>query len=222
MSEDKQIIPLKDIQTCIFTIRNNQVMIDRDLAELYGVETKNLNLAVKRNIERFPNSFRFQLTEEEYKNLRLQTETSNKHGGRRYLPQEIFFNGQVFDAYTFVSDIIKTAKKSIILIDNYIDDTVLTHFTKRKKRVTFTIYTKNISKQLQLDIKKHNAQYPAVKLIKFEDTHDRFLIIDDKEIYHFGASLKDLGKKWFAVSKMDISSVKVLDRVKQLTMDNER
>jgi len=136
--------------------------------------------------------------------------------------QEIFFNGQVFEAYTFVSDIIKTAKKSIILIDNYIDDTVLTHFTKRKKGVTFTIYTKNISKQLQLDIKKHNEQYPTVKAIKFSDAHDRFLIIDEKEIYHFGASLKDLGKKWFAVSKMDVSSVKILDRVKQLKMDNER
>ncbi len=128
--------------------------------------------------------------------------------------QEVFFNGQVFDAYTFVSNIVKTAKKSIILIDNYIDDTVLTHFTKRKKGVNFTIYTKNISKQLLLDIKKHNEQYPTVKAIKFGDAHDRFLIIDEKEVYHFGASLKDLGKKWFAVSKMDISSVKVLDKVK--------
>jgi len=128
--------------------------------------------------------------------------------------QEVFFNGQVFDAYTFVSNIVKTAKKSIILIDNYIDDTVLTHFTKRKKGVNFTIYTKNISKQLLLDIKKHNEQYPTVKAIKFSDAHDRFLIIDEKEVYHFGASLKDLGKKWFAVSKMDISSVKVLDKVK--------
>ena len=128
--------------------------------------------------------------------------------------QEVFFNGQVFDAYTFVSNIVKTAKKSIILIDNYIDDTVLTHFTKRKKGVNFTIYTKNISKQLLLDIKKHNEQYPTVKAIKFSDAHDRFLIINEKEVYHFGASLKDLGKKWFAVSKMDISSVKVLDKVK--------
>lgn len=129
--------------------------------------------------------------------------------------QEVFFNGQVFDAYIFVSDIVKTAKKSIILIDNYIDDAVLTHFTKRKKGVSFTIYTKNISRQLQLDIKKNNEQYPTVKAIKFSDAHDRFLIIDEKEVYHFGASLKDLGKKWFAVSKMDISSVKVLDKLKE-------
>ncbi len=99
---------------------------------------------------------------------------------------------------------------------NYIDDTVLTHFTKRKKNVSFTLFTKKISKQLSLDIRKHNEQYPKIEIIEFKDAHDRFLIIDEKEVYHFGASLKDLGKKWFAVSKMDISSVKVLDRVKEL------
>ena len=130
--------------------------------------------------------------------------------------QEIFFNGQVFDAYSFVSDLVRSAKKSLMLIDNYIDDTVLTHFTKRKKNVSFTLFTKRISKQLSLDIRKHNEQYPKIEIIEFKDAHDRFLIIDEKEVYHFGASLKDLGKKWFAVSKMDISSVKVLDRVKEL------
>ena len=130
--------------------------------------------------------------------------------------QEIFFNGQVFDAYTFVSDLVRSAKKTLILIDNYIDDTVLTHFTKRKKNVSFTLFTKRISKQLSLDIRKHNEQYPKIEIIEFKDAHDRFLIIDEKEVYHFGASLKDLGKKWFAVSQMDISSVKVLDRVKEL------
>jgi len=130
--------------------------------------------------------------------------------------QEIFFNGQVFDAYSFVSDLVRSAKKSLILIDNYIDDTVLTHFTKRKKNVSFTLFTKRISKQLSLDIRKHNEQYPKIEIIEFKDAHDRFLIIDEKEVYHFGASLKDLGKKWFAVSQMDISSVKVLDRVKEL------
>ncbi len=128
--------------------------------------------------------------------------------------QGIFFNGQVFDAYAFVSDLIRSAKKSIILIDNYIDDTVLTRFTKRKKGVTVTIFTKNISKQLKFDVEKHNEQYEPVTIKVFKDAHDRFLIIDDKEIYHFGASLKDLGKKWFAFSKMDISSVKVLDKIK--------
>ncbi|MCF6345215.1 MAG: virulence RhuM family protein [Thiomicrorhabdus sp.] len=130
--------------------------------------------------------------------------------------QGIFFNGQVFDAYTFVSDLIRSAKKSIILIDNYIDDTVLTHFTKRKKGVAFTIFTKNISKQLQLDIKKHNEQYEAISIKQFKDAHDRFLIIDKKEVYHFGASLKDLGKKWFAFSKMDKSSVTVLNLISEI------
>ncbi len=129
--------------------------------------------------------------------------------------QDVFYNGQVFDAYTFVSDLVRTAKNSIILIDNYIDDTVLTHFTKRKKEVSLTIYTKKISKQLQLDIKKHNEQYPPIEIKVFKDAHDRFLIIDEKEIYHFGASLKDLGKKWFAFSKMDISSIKILDKLKE-------
>ena len=129
--------------------------------------------------------------------------------------QGVFFNGQVFDAYVFVSDLIRTAKQSIILIDNYIDDTVLTHFTKREKSVSLTMITKNISKQFKLDVKKYKEQYPNVELKEFKDTHDRFLIIDEKEIYHFGASLKDLGKKWFAFSKMDISSVKVLDKLRE-------
>jgi len=126
----------------------------------------------------------------------------------------IFFNGQVFDAYNFVSNLIRGAKKSIVLIDNYIDDTVLMHFTKRKKGINFTIFTKNISKQLELDLKKYNEQYEPVEVKIFKDAHDRFLILDNKELYHFGASLKDLGKKWFAFSKMDISSVKVLDKLK--------
>ncbi|RLD53666.1 MAG: ORF6N domain-containing protein, partial [Bacteroidetes bacterium] len=98
--------------------------------------------------------------------------------------------------------------------DNYIDDTVLTHFAKRQKDVNCIILTKNITKQLQLDVKKHNEQYQAIKIEVFSDAHDRFLIIDKKEIYHFGASLKDLGNKWFAFSKMDISSVKILDKLK--------
>ena len=121
--------------------------------------------------------------------------------------QGVFFDGQIFDAYTFVGDLIRRAKHSLILIDNYIDDTVLTLFTKRNKNVEFYIFTKNISKQLQLDIDKHNQQYKPLKMQKFEKAHDRFLIIDGKEIYHIGASLKDLGKKWFAFSKMDKNSV---------------
>ena len=109
--------------------------------------------------------------------------------------QGIFFNGQVFDAYTFVSDLIRSASKSIILIDNYIDDTVLTLLTKRKAKVKCSVFTKKISKQLRLDLKKHNQQYPLVDIKEFGDAHDRFLIIDEKEVYHLGASLKDLGKK---------------------------
>ena len=122
----------------------------------------------------------------------------------------------MFDAYTFVSDLIRSAKKSIILIDNYIDDTVLTHFTKRKKGVTVTIFTKNISKQLKLDVEKHNAQYDPIAIKIFKDAHDRFLIIDKKEVYHFGASLKDLGKKWFAFSKMDAASVTIIHSISEM------
>jgi len=130
--------------------------------------------------------------------------------------QGIFFNDQVFDAYNFVSGLIRRAKRSIILIDNYIDDTVLTLFTKRDKKVKATIFTKKISKQLALDLKKHNQQYPEIEIKEFDKAHDRFLIIDEKEVYHFGASLKDLGKKWFAFSKMDASSIKVLDQIKMI------
>ena len=130
--------------------------------------------------------------------------------------QGVFFNGQVFDAYVFVSDLVRSAKKSIILIDNYIDDTVLTHFTKRKKGVKSTIFTKNISKQLKLDIEKYNEQYEPLEIKIFKNAHDRFLIIDNKEVYHFGASLKDLGKKWFAFSKMDKSSVTILNSISEM------
>lgn len=109
--------------------------------------------------------------------------------------QRIFFNGQIFDAYVFTSDLIKKAKSSIMLIDNYVDETVLTLLAKRQKDVTASIFTKSISKQLLLDINKHNSQYPEIKLTEFRDAHDRFLLIDEAELYHFGASLKDLGKK---------------------------
>jgi len=297
------------IQDKIYTIRGVQVMLDEDLALLYGVDTKQLNKSVNRNIERFPQKFRFQLTVEEYENLRFQNGTSSlddslrsqfatlekQHGGRRYLPyvfteqgvsmlsavlrsqtaidmsikiidtfvnmrkfisqnasifqkieslekrqityeikndtkvdailnaieekgipqkQHIFYDGQIFDAYLFVSDIIKSAKKSIKLIDNYVDESTLVLFTKRDAHVSMKIYTKTPSKQLQLDLQKHNAQYPKIDIEKFDLSHDRFLIVDDTEIYHFGASLKDLGKKWFAVSKMDIYSFDILGRLK--------
>ena len=127
--------------------------------------------------------------------------------------QGIFYDGQVYDAYVFVTDLIKSAKKSIVLIDNYCDDSVLTMLSKREKNVSATIHTKNITKQLKLDIEKHNAQYPNIEIKKFDSSHDRFLILDDREIYHIGASLKDLGKKWFAFSLLDVGSFEVLNKL---------
>jgi len=127
--------------------------------------------------------------------------------------QGIFFDGQVFDAYQFVSDLFRTARKSIIIIDNYIDDTVLTHLGKRNKNVKVTIFTKAVSRQLALDIKKFNEQYQPVEVKEFNHSHDRFLIIDDKTVYHFGASLKDLGKKWFAFSMFDKEAINLLSKL---------
>jgi len=289
--KELSIIDKQNIENKIYTIRNIQVMIDRDLAELYGVDTKVFNQAVKRNIKRFPESFRFQLSKDEFENLRSQIVTFKENLNTKYLPyafteqgismlsailrsdiaieisikiiesfvsmrksissnslifdrferieqrlfmhdekfntifstieekgipqkQHIFYNGQVFDAYLFVSDIIKSAKKSIKLIDNYIDESTLVLFTKRDVNIETTLYTNKISKQLQLDLKKHNEQYENIEIKKFDLSHDRFLIIDETEVYHFGASLKDLGKKWFAVSKMDIEVLNIMDRLK--------
>ena len=125
----------------------------------------------------------------------------------------IFFNGQVFDAYKFVSDLVRSAEKSIILIDNYIDDSVLLLLSKRSRNVRAVVYTKDVSGQLALDLEKHNSQYPAIEIREFRQAHDRFLIIDNKFVYHFGASLKDLGKKWFAFSKFEKEAIKLLDRL---------
>jgi hypothetical protein len=121
--------------------------------------------------------------------------------------QGVFFEGQVFDAYVLISKIICSAQKSIMLIDNYVDESVLVHLSKKNKDVTVTLLTKTISKQLQLDVHKANAQYPTILVKQFSQSHDRFLILDKKEVYHLGASLKDLGKKWFAFSKLDQHSV---------------
>lgn len=279
------------IENKIYTIRNQQVMLDRDLAKLYEIETKVFNQAVKRNTKRFPNTFRFQLTKDELEILRSQNVTFKENFNTKYLPyvfteqgvsmlsavlksdiaieisikiiesfismrklitsnismydrferveqrlslhddkfnkifnaieekgvpqkQHIFYNGQVFDAYLFVSDIIKSAKKSIKLVDNYVDESTLVLFTKRDIDVSVTIYTKTITKQLKLDLEKHNMQYPNIEIKKFDLSHDRFLIIDEKEVYHFGASLKDLGKKWFAVSKMDVEVLNIVEQLK--------
>ena len=291
----QKIISKTSIKSKIHTIRGVQVMLDSDLAFLYNVETKVLNQAIKRNIERFPFGFMFQISKVELENLRSQIVTSNENrGGRRYLPyvfteqgvamlsavlksqtaikvsiqimqafvdmrhfikenaqifqrldtiehkqithkiesdekfnkifdaieskeivpkKGIFFEGQIFDAYTLISDIIRSAKKSIVLIDNYVDDTVLTQFSKRNKNVPVTIFTKKLSKQLSLDLGKHNAQYPKITINEFNSSHDRFLIIDDKEVYHLGASLKDLGKKWFAFSKFDKEALTILGKL---------
>lgn len=130
-------------------------------------------------------------------------------------PKEgIFYDGQIYDAWVFVSELIKTAKKSIILIDNYIDDSVLTLFSKRNNNVKAVIYTQKLSKQFQLDLEKYNAQYETIAVKTFTKSHDRFLIIDEKEIYLIGASLKDLGKKWFAFSKMNTDVNEILKRIK--------
>ena len=127
--------------------------------------------------------------------------------------QGIFFDGQVFDAYTFVSEIIRSAQSSIILIDNYIDDTVLTLLSKRNKNVCATIYTQKVTSQLQLDIEKHNTQYPQIEVKTYTQSHDRFLILDSKIVYHIGASLKDLGKRWFAFSKLEIDAGLLLGKL---------
>jgi len=281
----------KEIENRIFTFRGNQVMIDRDLAEIYSVDTKVLNQAVKRNIERFPGVFRFQLSDNEKNELVtncdrfislkhsaslpyafteqgvamlsavLRSETAIKVSiqimqafvemrklvlsnaglfqrldkmemkqieadqkfeqifkaieSRGPQPDKgIFFEGEVFDAYSFISEIIKKANKSITLVDNYVDETVLTILAKRAQAVSATVYTRQINKQLELDLKKHNEQYPEIVIRTFADSHDRFLIIDRQELYHFGASLKDSGKKWFAFSRMDSLTGAVLNKLK--------
>jgi hypothetical protein len=126
--------------------------------------------------------------------------------------QGIFFNGQVFDAYELASKIIRSAKKSIVLIDNYIDESTLTHLSKKTKAVKVVLLTKTMSNQLTLDVKKANEQYGNFEIREFASSHDRFLIIDNSDVYRLGASLKDLGKKWFAFSKMDKSSVSSIIR----------
>ena len=275
-----KIIKTEEIQNLIFTFRNEPVMIDRDLAKLYEVETKVLNQAVKRNLNRFPEMFRFQLSDNEKNELvtncdrfeTLKHSSVNPYAfteqgvamlsavlrsdiavevsiqimqafvnmkkfissnagifqrldnieNKQFITDEkikqvfkalesknitptqgVFFNGQVFDAYLFANKIIKQANKSIVLIDNYIDESVLTLLSKRDKNVSAIIYTRQINKQLRLDLTKHNAQYPEIEIKILTECHDRFILIDNKELYHLGASLKDLGKKWFAFSRMN-------------------
>lgn len=291
-SGNQQLPVENNVESLIRVIRGQQVMLDRDLAELYGVETRRLNEQVKRNIERFPEDFMFQLTSNEFDNLKSQIAISS-WGGVRKLPyafteqgvamlsgvlksstaveanirimrafvsmrhfmvnnaaifqrletiefnqlesnkvqakilahqevqdhrideifrrldegmykpkQGIFFDNQIYDAYSFVSELVKSAKQRIILIDNYVDETVLTLLDKRGENVSATIYTQQVSRQFRLDVDRHNSQYPPIEVDVFRRSHDRFLCIDDT-VYHVGASIKDLGKKWFAFSKME-------------------
>ena len=323
-STDNQFL---QIEPLIRTIRGQQVLLDSDLAILYGVETKRLNQQVKRNIERFPEDFMFQLTQEEVTcsrsqiatlnertnlrsqivtlntenhSLKSQNATLNKRGQNvKYLPyvftengiamlssvlrspiaiqvnirimraftamrqfiasnaqifqrldvmeqnqlaivahqtetdhkleeifrrldsgnvqphQGIFYDGQIFDAYTFINDRIREATTRIILIDNYIDDSVLTILSKRADKVAATIYTKKPTAQLQLDIQKHNAQYSPIDIITFDRSHDRFLCIDET-VYHLGASIKDLGKKWFAFNRMEMPTTELSQKMRTL------
>ena len=275
----------ENIKNLIHTIRGKQVMLDSDVAMLYQYTTKNINKAMKRNINRFPEDFCFQLTEKEEENLRFQIGTSSlnkeNYGGRRYLPyvyteqgismlagvlkneiavqvsisiirafiemrrfislngqvfqeindikgqllehdkkfdevfdelqrkqetefkQSIFFDGQIYDAYSLIIDIIKRAKQKILIIDNYIDDSILKMLSKKNKDVEVVILTSQNCNLTKLDISKFNKQYPNLKVSRTNKFHDRFIVIDNKNLYHIGASLKDLGKKCFAISKIE-------------------
>jgi hypothetical protein len=163
--------------------------------------------ALNQRIDRIENNYENLSKEVQQISLQLKTQELPNQG--------IFFDGQIFEAYAFASEIIKKAKKEIILIDNYIDESSLTHLAKKKENVKVIVYTKTISKQLKLDIQKANAQYQNTFEIKqLKSSHDRFLIIDQNELYHLGASLKDLGKRWFAFSKMDSIVNVVLEQIK--------
>jgi hypothetical protein len=276
------------VSTKIHTIRGLQVMLDRDLAELYGVETKHINQAVRNNQDKFLDDFYFELTDNEFEDLRSKNLTANfaktrttpkvftEQGiymlatilkskvasqvtvsiirtfatMRKLISQNsvmferferieqrlsihdknfdklfealedktlkpshgIFYDGQIYDAYAFVNDLLKSAKTEVVLIDNYINDTVFTLFSKYPN-LKIKIYTQSIGKQLSLDYQKYQAQYQNIDLLKFKNAHDRFMIIDEKEMYHIGASLKDLGKKWFAFSKFETDAFEILGRL---------
>jgi len=161
--------------------------------------------AVSQRFERIENEVHSIKSELGEIKLQLKTSLTPERG--------IFFDGQEFDAYAFVAEVIKSAKQSIVLIDNYIDESVLLLLSKRKKDIRATVFTKTISKQLELDIKKHNRQYPEIEVKPFSKSHDRFLIIDNETVYHIGASLKDLGKSWVAFSKMDMQSLGILSKL---------
>ena len=288
--EDIEVYDREKIRSMIYEIRGKQVMLDSDVAMLYHYDTKNVNKAMKRNIERFPEDFCFQLTEEELESLRFQFGTLNKNKRgqhRKYLPyvyteqgvsmlagilkndisikvsisiirafiemrkfisnnanmlnrlttveykllehdkkfdevfnelqnnkeekvtSKIFYNGQIYDAYSLIIKIIKEAKEKILIIDNYIDDTILEMLSKKNKEVEVVVLTSNNCNLTKLDIQKFNKQYPTLNLSKTSIFHDRFIVIDNKNLYHIGASLKDLGKKCFGINKIeDVNFIK--------------
>ena len=163
--------------------------------------------AINQRVDRIENNLE-ELTKEVSKiSLQLKTNEFPTHG--------IFFEGQIFDAYVFANDLIKRANKTILLIDNYVDETTLLMLSKRKPNCNAIIYTQKLSAQLQLDLAKHNIQYPSIEIKTLKTAHDRFLILDRKEIYHIGASLKDLGKKWFAFSKLNEFLPTILDKLNE-------
>ena len=292
--------PLLPIESLIHVIRGQQVMLDSDLARLYGVETKRLKEQVKRNINRFPSDFMFELTQNETISLRSQIATSNKNGargGNRYSPfaftengvamlssvlksdtaievnirimraftamrsflmsnahvfqrletvehhqlllqehlsehdrkfeevlsrldekdsepiEGFFFEGQIFDAYSLISDLIRKAKQRVIIIDNYVDDRILKVLTKRGAGVSATIYTDPHHSQISNDLRRHNAQYPRIEVRHCTNVHDRFLIIDET-VYFIGGSIKDLGKKIVAFSQMHQNPDDILSKLR--------
>ena len=295
MNEDFNLTTTEEIQNLIYTIRGKQVMLDSDVARLYHTETKKINQAVKRNIERFPEDFCFSLNLNEFRNLKSQFVTSsldgkNEYGGRRKLPivfteqgiamlsgllrndiavqvsinimnafvkmrnflnkngkvfermtsmeykllehdkkfdlvfdklqekqiekQQIFFDGQIYDAYSLIIEIIKKAENKITIIDNYIDDSILKMLSKKQDNVNVILLTSYKSNIQNIDIQKFNKQYPTIKLAHTNAFHDRFIIIDEKELYHLGASIKDLGKKCFAMNKIENEEIiKVMKNV---------
>ena len=285
-------LAIKEIKNSIYTIRGKQVMLDSDVAMLYNYETKKVNQAIKRNIDRFPERFCFQLTEKELELMWSQIVTTskledNKYRSKKYLPyvfteqgiamlsgilksevaiqvsikimdafvemrkflilngqvferltnveyqlqehnkkfdevfnqlqlgenikQRIFFDGQIYDAYSIIIDIIKKANKKILIIDNYIDDSVLKMLAKKKSNTEVIILTSDKSNIENLDVKKFNKEYPVLKVAKTNKFHDRFIIIDNKEMYHLGASIKDLGKKCFGINK--IEDIEIIEKI---------
>lgn len=296
-----------DIKSMIYVIRNKQVMLDSDLAMLYQVETRVFNQAVKRNIARFPDSFRFQISKDEYEALRSQIVTSkeedakgNKKGGRRYLPyvfteqgiamlsavlrsdvaiqvsinimnafvemrrfiannallferisnielkqleyqkqtdekleqifeyisgheeagQKVFFDGQIYDAFSLIVSLIQKAEKEITLIDGYVDVGTLDLLSKKKENVSVTIYTQKRTRLTKKDVENFNAQYPALEVKYTKVLHDRFLILDRDTAYHVGASLKDAGKKCFGINLIQDAGI-IRDILQRLELETE-